>query len=59
MQFNYEVMTEDIKKYIKHYSLAKVIILGHSLGGKVAMSLASHYPELLKKMIMKKYLIYK
>ena len=52
MQFNYEVMTEDVKKYIKHYSLEKAIILGHSLGGKVAMSLASHYPELLKKMII-------
>ena len=51
-QFNYQVMTEDIKLYIQDYSLNNVIILGHSLGGKVAMSLASYYPFLLKKMII-------
>lgn len=51
-EFNYEVMNEDLKEYIQDYSLQKAIILGHSLGGKVAMNLASNFPSLLKKMIV-------
>lgn len=37
--FSYELMAEDIEKYIEHFGLNKPTLLGHSLGGKVAMNL--------------------
>lgn len=49
---NYELMSEDIIKLIKSENLEKVILLGHSLGGKLAMHLANFHPELIEKMII-------
>lgn len=45
-------MAEDILKYINHYQIEKINILGHSLGGKVAMQFAISYPERVNKMIV-------
>ena len=36
-EFNYEVMVEDVKNYIQVHQLTKSVVLGHSMGGKVAM----------------------
>ena len=51
-QFSYSIMAEDIINYCKYHKLAKVFILGHSMGGKVAMELACNYPHLLKALII-------
>ena len=50
--FSYEIMVEDVKKYCEFYQLIDVILLGHSMGGKVAMLLASTYPDLVSKLIV-------
>ncbi|MCD4745887.1 MAG: alpha/beta fold hydrolase [Bacteroidales bacterium] len=50
--FNYSVMTDDIREFITEHKLDKTIIIGHSMGGKVAMNLALSYPELLEKLII-------
>jgi len=50
--FNYDLMVEDILYYIKHYQLKEVILLGHSMGGKMAMQFAVTYPEYLNKLIV-------
>ena len=50
--FNYDVMVEDVVTYCKAHQLEKIIVLGHSMGGKTAMSLATHYPELVSKLIV-------
>lgn len=50
--FNYEVMTDDLLEYVNHYHLNKVNILGHSMGGKVAMLFAVTYPEKVNKLIV-------
>lgn len=50
--FDYEVMAEDIYNYIQHHNLEKVILLGHSMGGKTAMLFAVKYPELVDKLIV-------
>ena len=42
-EFNYSVMTNDIFEYCKHYHLENISIIGHSMGGKVAMLLATMY----------------
>ena len=36
-EFNYEVMTEDLLEFIKTNGLVSPVIMGHSMGGKVAM----------------------
>jgi len=50
--FNYDVMVEDLLFYIKHYRLKNVLLLGHSMGGKMAMQFAVTYPEFLSKLII-------
>jgi esterase len=65
-EWSYPAMANDIKElmddvrgtidYVKDTStinhLPPSILLGHSLGGKVAMQFASMYPELLEKLIV-------
>lgn len=50
--FNYDVMANDVVTYCKANNLDKVDVIGHSMGGKVAMNLAVHYPELINKLIV-------
>jgi esterase len=50
--FNYDLLVEDIVQYIKHHQLEKVIVLGHSMGGKAAMLFAVKYPTLVAKLII-------
>ena len=50
--FDYELMVEDLYNYIQHYQLKFTILLGHSMGGKVAMQFAIAYPELVDKLIV-------
>ena len=39
-EFNYQVMSDDVFEYIGDNDIQNPIILGHSLGGKVAMKIA-------------------
>lgn len=50
--FSYEVMVEDVKQYCNFHQLKNTIVLGHSMGGKVAMLLATTYPDLVAKLIV-------
>ena len=49
---SYELMSFDLYNYINHFKIKKPIILGHSMGGKVAMSYALNYPDGLQKLIV-------
>lgn len=51
-EFNYDVMCADILEYITDNDISKPIILGHSLGGKVAMKFAFSYPDKMEKLIV-------
>lgn len=51
-EFNLNVMSSDVLKYCQYHNLSFVSIIGHSMGGKVAMLFASTYPELVKKLIV-------
>lgn len=51
-EFNYEVMAEDLKTYCDAHQLEKIILLGHSMGGKTAMLFSATYPELVSKLIV-------
>ena len=50
--FDYKVMCEDILEYMEDNNIINPIILGHSLGGKVAMKFAFSYPDKIEKLIV-------
>jgi N-formylmaleamate deformylase len=45
-------VVEDLAAYIKDQHLTKPIIVGHSLGGNVAMDLAARHPELVGPVVI-------
>ena len=49
---NYQLMASDLNKYIKNKNIANFFLLGHSMGGKVAMEFALFYPKELHKLII-------
>lgn len=51
-EFNYDVMVKDVKAYVHFHNLQDIILLGHSMGGKVAMLFATLYPDLVEKLIV-------
>lgn len=51
-EFNYQVMAKDLREFIEAHQLKKPIILGHSMGGKVAMFFAVQYPDQFDKLIV-------
>ena len=50
--FSYELMANDVKDYCEFHQLENIILLGHSMGGKAAMLLATLHPELIEKLII-------
>ena len=50
--FNYDIMVQDVLDYCKANNLEKIDCIGHSMGGKVAMLLATKQPELVNKLIV-------
>ena len=50
--FNYEIMVSDLKHYCESYGLDKIVLLGHSMGGKTAMLFACRYPQLTTKLLV-------
>lgn len=48
----YNDMTEDLRNYLDSQSISKAVIVGHSMGGKVAMCFADKYPEYISKMVI-------
>jgi esterase len=48
----YEEMAEDVGALIDHLGLGKVALLGHSMGGKVAMTLALTEPGRVERLIV-------
>lgn len=51
-EFNYSIMSKDILEYCQLNNLTSISIIGHSMGGKVAMLFATTYPELVDKLIV-------
>jgi len=51
-EFNYEVMCLDILKYIEDNKIKRPVVLGHSLGGKVAMKFAFTHKDKIEKLIV-------
>lgn len=48
----YDAMVEDLREMLEELGLEKIILLGHSMGGKVAMRFALKYPKQVLKLIV-------
>ncbi len=50
-EMNYTLLANDLMDFFKQQHIDKAIIIGHSMGGKVAMLAALLHPELIDKLI--------
>ena len=50
--FSYAHMAEDLTAYCQHHQLASVILLGHSMGGKLAMHFATTHTAKVERLII-------
>tara|TARA_R110001583_G_scaffold177418_2_gene332600 strand:- start:100547 stop:101311 length:765 start_codon:yes stop_codon:yes gene_type:complete len=48
----YDLMVEDVAELFERLKLEQVDIIGHSMGGKVAMVLSQRYPQWLRKLVV-------
>jgi len=48
----YEKMAEDVRMFVLSQAIGPVVLIGHSMGGKVAMLLACSHPELVEKLVV-------
>ncbi|WP_088340555.1 alpha/beta fold hydrolase [Robiginitalea sediminis] len=51
-RFSYALMTEDVVRYMDAKGVGNALVLGHSMGGKTAMTLACAYPERVSKLLV-------
>tara|TARA_B100000902_G_C27280351_1_gene901370 strand:- start:637 stop:1407 length:771 start_codon:yes stop_codon:yes gene_type:complete len=49
---DYSVLAQDVHQYVKNKSISCFSLIGHSMGGKVAMSFACLYPDYINKLII-------
>jgi pimeloyl-ACP methyl ester carboxylesterase len=50
--FSYQIMAEDVKELCDDLNIDDLVLVGHSMGGKVAMHFAAKYEELLNKLVI-------
>lgn len=50
--FSYELMSGDLLELMEALQLKKVILLGHSMGGKTAIDFTQKHPEFIEKLII-------
>ena len=50
--FNYKVISDDLKLYVDKNKISDFILIGHSMGGKSAIQFAYNYPSKVKKLII-------
>jgi esterase len=49
---SYDALAEDLIEFMEDHQIRKPIVIGHSMGGKVAMKLALEYPKRIDKLIV-------
>jgi esterase len=50
--FDYDVMIADLREFMEQQTLRRITLLGHSIGGKVAMQFAIDYPEQVERLVI-------
>lgn len=49
---SYQAMADDLARFYEQNNIQKSFLMGHSMGGKVAMNFAADYPERIEKLIV-------
>lgn len=50
--FSYELMAQDLQRYMDTHQIVNAAVLGHSMGGKVAMTFAAAFPQRVSRLIV-------
>ncbi|HGE6104864.1 TPA: alpha/beta fold hydrolase [Vibrio cholerae] len=51
-EHNYALMAQDVNQLLEHLNLTSVVVIGHSMGGKVAMKLADIAAEKIRQLVV-------
>ncbi|WP_205500541.1 alpha/beta fold hydrolase [Rufibacter psychrotolerans] len=51
-EFSYQLMTDDLLEFVEQHQLQDIYLIGHSMGGKVAMNFALQHPEKIAKLLV-------
>ncbi|HEY0977540.1 MAG TPA: alpha/beta fold hydrolase [Flavobacteriales bacterium] len=51
-EVTYPLMAEDVHALVTKLGLRDIVLVGHSMGGKIAMTFAQRWPELLKHLVV-------
>lgn len=51
-EFDYQLLAEDLHEFISSNDLRDAAVIGHSMGGKVAMNFAVKYPAQLSRLVV-------
>ncbi|MGR4990645.1 alpha/beta fold hydrolase [Vibrio rotiferianus] len=51
-EHNYPTMAQDVADLLHHLDIEPALVIGHSMGGKVAMKLAEIAPQVVKQLIV-------
>ena len=51
-QFNYKILAQDLEDFLLQHAIVKPAVIGHSMGGKVAMNLAVKKPDTMDRLIV-------
>ncbi len=50
--FNYDIVAKDVIELMDNLDISSAYVLGHSMGGKVAMTMAHQYPDRVDKLVV-------
>jgi esterase len=50
--FDYDALADDVRDFVEDRSISSCFLLGHSMGGKVAMNAALKYQDLFSKLVV-------
>ncbi|MEK6151894.1 alpha/beta fold hydrolase [Flavobacteriaceae bacterium 3-367] len=50
--FDYDILADDILGYTAQHGIGQAIVMGHSMGGKTAMQLATDQSQLVEKLVV-------
>lgn len=48
----YEEMAEDLRLFMENHWMHSAVLIGHSMGGKVAMQMALNHPDMVEKLVV-------
>ena len=51
-EFSYTLLADDMEAFIRRKGISQPVVIGHSMGGKTAMTVATRYPDSVHRLIV-------